>query len=220
MFPCLSVPVLRTFVHEVTIVSLDDETVSTEQQNEVDVLSPVIPSTTIILLSNFNSQKDLKLIKIRPRLTRKVDVQKRDWAHVINVNQPLANFHELVPEVAHKVLDDGLPAGNACNTVIIVSLRVGHVSEASCIPSGTRRLCFCRGSHFCWKDCCCGIRNCSRRETYDEVPSSWLAFGLHVDSSTERSILLLSKPYRTRNLGTSSKRFFLPLSEFLRVMSK
>jgi hypothetical protein len=32
-------------------------------------------------------------------------IQKRDWAHVIDVNTPLANFHELVPEMAHKVLN-------------------------------------------------------------------------------------------------------------------
>ncbi|KAJ7310008.1 P-loop containing nucleoside triphosphate hydrolase protein [Mycena albidolilacea] len=29
-------------------------------------------------------------------------IQKRDWAHVIDVNTPLSNFHELVPEMAHK----------------------------------------------------------------------------------------------------------------------
>lgn len=36
------------------------------------------------------------------RLKRPI-VQKRDWAHVIDVNTPLSNFHELVPEMAHKV---------------------------------------------------------------------------------------------------------------------
>jgi hypothetical protein len=30
-------------------------------------------------------------------------VQKRDWAHVIDVNKPMKNFHKLVPEMAHKV---------------------------------------------------------------------------------------------------------------------
>ena len=28
-------------------------------------------------------------------------VSKRDWAHVIDVNQKLSNFHELVPQMAH-----------------------------------------------------------------------------------------------------------------------
>lgn len=30
-------------------------------------------------------------------------MKKRDWAHVIDVNTPLTKFHELVPEMAHKV---------------------------------------------------------------------------------------------------------------------
>jgi antiviral helicase SKI2 len=35
---------------------------------------------------------------------RNVQVQKRDWAHVVDVNKPMKNFHELVPNMAHKVL--------------------------------------------------------------------------------------------------------------------
>lgn len=34
------------------------------------------------------------------RRTAKIDA-KRDWAHVIDVNQQLSNFHELVPQMAH-----------------------------------------------------------------------------------------------------------------------
>jgi len=30
-------------------------------------------------------------------------VQKRDWAHEVDINKPMTNFHELVPEMAHKV---------------------------------------------------------------------------------------------------------------------
>lgn len=77
------------FEEQVNGITLDDEVVSTEQQNEIDEL---LPTTT----------KHLKPIKARPRHNRKANVQKRDWAHVINVNQPLANFYELVPEMAHK----------------------------------------------------------------------------------------------------------------------
>ncbi|KAK7686619.1 hypothetical protein QCA50_010219 [Cerrena zonata] len=36
------------------------------------------------------------------RTTRKANIQKRDWAHVIDINKPMTNFHELVPEMAHK----------------------------------------------------------------------------------------------------------------------
>lgn len=38
-----------------------------------------------------------------PKRTRAPHLQKRDWAHVIDVNTPLRNFHELVPDMAHKV---------------------------------------------------------------------------------------------------------------------
>ncbi|PBK76603.1 antiviral helicase [Armillaria solidipes] len=37
-----------------------------------------------------------------PKRTRAPHLQKRDWAHVIDVNTPLRNFHELVPDMAHK----------------------------------------------------------------------------------------------------------------------
>lgn len=30
-------------------------------------------------------------------------MQKRDWAHEVDINKPMTNFHELVPEMAHKV---------------------------------------------------------------------------------------------------------------------
>lgn len=36
------------------------------------------------------------------RTKRAPPLQKRDWAHVIDVNTPLAKFHELVPDMAHK----------------------------------------------------------------------------------------------------------------------
>ncbi|EKM61427.1 uncharacterized protein PHACADRAFT_156677 [Phanerochaete carnosa HHB-10118-sp] len=29
-------------------------------------------------------------------------VEKRDWAHVVDINKPMKNFHELVPDMAHK----------------------------------------------------------------------------------------------------------------------
>jgi len=30
-------------------------------------------------------------------------MQKRDWAHVVEVNKPMRNFHTLVPNPARKV---------------------------------------------------------------------------------------------------------------------
>lgn len=38
------------------------------------------------------------------RRTRRHKVQKREWAHVIDVRKPMTNFRELVPDMAHKVL--------------------------------------------------------------------------------------------------------------------
>ncbi|KAF8640787.1 hypothetical protein AX17_000436 [Amanita inopinata Kibby_2008] len=47
------------------------------------------------------TRSHLRPIKSRHR-TRDVIAQKRDWAHVIDVNTPLKNFHQLVPDLAHK----------------------------------------------------------------------------------------------------------------------
>jgi hypothetical protein len=37
------------------------------------------------------------------RVSRRANVQKRDWAHVVDIQKSTLNFHELVPEMAHKV---------------------------------------------------------------------------------------------------------------------
>ncbi|KAJ7292904.1 ATP-dependent RNA helicase [Mycena rebaudengoi] len=62
--------------------------VSTSTGNEIDQLLPT-------------TRSHLKPIK-NPRRRMQRIIQKRDWAHVIDVNTPLSNFHELVPEMAHK----------------------------------------------------------------------------------------------------------------------
>lgn len=48
------------------------------------------------------TRANLNPIKASQRKPRRANIQKRDWAHVIDVNKPLNNFHELVPEMAHK----------------------------------------------------------------------------------------------------------------------
>ncbi|KAJ7204463.1 antiviral helicase [Mycena pura] len=60
----------------------------TGSANEIDDLLPT-------------ARAHLKPVKTSRRRAHRV-VQKRDWAHVIDVNTPLANFRELVPEMAHK----------------------------------------------------------------------------------------------------------------------
>ncbi|KAI0347991.1 antiviral helicase [Trametopsis cervina] len=46
--------------------------------------------------SNLNSGTTEK------RGRRNIPTQKRDWAHVVDVNKPMSNFGELVPDMAHK----------------------------------------------------------------------------------------------------------------------
>ncbi|CDO73133.1 hypothetical protein BN946_scf185007.g187 [Trametes cinnabarina] len=48
------------------------------------------------------SRTQLNPITSARRPLRRAQVQKRDWAHVVDVNKPMTNFHELVPDMAHK----------------------------------------------------------------------------------------------------------------------
>ncbi|KAG6911376.1 hypothetical protein DXG01_001047 [Tephrocybe rancida] len=68
--------------------ALERDEIVASGASEIDEL---LPTTTT----------HLKPSKPQRRLKR-ANIQKRDWAHVIDVNTPLSNFHELVPEMAHK----------------------------------------------------------------------------------------------------------------------
>ncbi|KAL0951772.1 hypothetical protein HGRIS_008443 [Hohenbuehelia grisea] len=59
-----------------------------DSYNEIDDLLPT-------------SRTQLKPTR-KARPSRKANLQKRDWAHVVDINKPMTNFHELVPEMAHK----------------------------------------------------------------------------------------------------------------------
>ncbi|KAI0783389.1 antiviral helicase [Abortiporus biennis] len=48
-----------------------------------------------------SSTSHLKPVTPQRRI-RRGQVQKREWAHVVDINKPMTNFHELVPEMAHK----------------------------------------------------------------------------------------------------------------------
>ncbi|TFK77500.1 antiviral helicase [Pluteus cervinus] len=65
-----------------------DEPVPIQQGSEIDNFLPTTAS-------------HLKPVKAQSRKKR-AQYQKREWAHVIDVNTPLTNFHELVPVMAHK----------------------------------------------------------------------------------------------------------------------
>ncbi|KZT27539.1 antiviral helicase [Neolentinus lepideus HHB14362 ss-1] len=62
-----------------------------EHVMEIDDLLPMT-RTTLNPLSSSSSRRRIKHAKI----------EKREWAHVVDVNKPMTNFHELVPEMAHK----------------------------------------------------------------------------------------------------------------------
>ncbi|KAI0652358.1 antiviral helicase [Trametes meyenii] len=48
------------------------------------------------------SRSHLNPVTSSRRPLRRAQVQKRDWAHVVDVNKPMSNFRELVPDMAHK----------------------------------------------------------------------------------------------------------------------
>ncbi|EIW64030.1 antiviral helicase [Trametes versicolor FP-101664 SS1] len=48
------------------------------------------------------SRSHLNPIAATRKPLRRAQVQKRDWAHVVDVNKPMTNFAELVPDMAHK----------------------------------------------------------------------------------------------------------------------
>ncbi|KAF9245735.1 ATP-dependent RNA helicase [Melanogaster broomeanus] len=43
-----------------------------------------------------------ELLPTTTRRTKRATAVKRDWAHVVDINKPMTNFRELVPEMAHK----------------------------------------------------------------------------------------------------------------------
>ncbi|KAH9929726.1 antiviral helicase [Fomitopsis serialis] len=48
------------------------------------------------------TRSHLNAIKPARKPVRRANIQKREWAHEVDINKPMTNFHELVPEMAHK----------------------------------------------------------------------------------------------------------------------
>ncbi|KAI0257289.1 antiviral helicase [Lactifluus subvellereus] len=48
------------------------------------------------------TRAQLRPVSSTSRTAKRVPVHKRDWAHVVDVNKPMKNFHTLVPNLAHK----------------------------------------------------------------------------------------------------------------------
>ncbi|KDQ63053.1 hypothetical protein JAAARDRAFT_29053 [Jaapia argillacea MUCL 33604] len=66
-----------------------DAEVQVPQESEIDDLLPT-------------SRKHLHPVPSTHPPGRRTQVQKRDWAHVVDINKPMTNFYELVPQMAHK----------------------------------------------------------------------------------------------------------------------
>ncbi|KAI0334446.1 antiviral helicase [Cubamyces sp. BRFM 1775] len=61
-----------------------------------------IPPGTSADIDEFLPTSRSQLNPITRRPLKRAQVQKRDWAHVVDVNKPMTNFNELVPDMAHK----------------------------------------------------------------------------------------------------------------------
>ncbi|KAJ3535718.1 hypothetical protein NMY22_g6357 [Coprinellus aureogranulatus] len=68
------------------VMEVDDGSIS--QASEIDGLLPI-------------SRSNLKPSQ-PARRHRRPNIRKKEWAHIIDVNTPFNNFHELVPDMAHK----------------------------------------------------------------------------------------------------------------------
>ncbi|TBU50014.1 antiviral helicase [Dichomitus squalens] len=69
---------------------------------ETDGRMPLVNDMTDIDELLPTSRSHLNPVPTARRQLRRANVQKRDWAHEVDVNKPMTNFHELVPEMAHK----------------------------------------------------------------------------------------------------------------------
>jgi len=48
------------------------------------------------------------LLQAKGKLASSRRNKGKEWAHVVDVNQEMTNFHELIPEMAHQVIHSKL----------------------------------------------------------------------------------------------------------------
>jgi len=86
----------------------DEHDIPLDQSNEVDSFLPTSVSTLESIITAYSvtvvQRALLKPLQPSKRRGRRPVIQKRDWAHVIDVTLHCP-FHELVPEMAHQVLN-------------------------------------------------------------------------------------------------------------------
>ncbi|KAF7292537.1 ATP-dependent RNA helicase [Mycena kentingensis (nom. inval.)] len=93
------------------------------------------PTRTLEMTSTISSpplcRSYLKPVKAATRRAPKRIVPKRDWAHVIDANTPLSNFHELVPEMVHKLRHPApTPSKATANAEFVIFDDVHYVNDA------------------------------------------------------------------------------------------
>ncbi len=79
-----------------------------DENTDIDELLPTtvrLLCTSMLCFNTPSQRMHLRPVTSASAKSRRTLVQKKDWAHVINVNEPLSNFHELVPDMARKVSD-------------------------------------------------------------------------------------------------------------------
>ncbi|KAI0830808.1 antiviral helicase [Trametes gibbosa] len=91
-------------------VGLSRNSAGVEAPNEHIFLPPADDTDTVTAIGGATdvddllptSRSHLNPIASARKPLRRAQVQKRDWAHVVDVNKPMSNFYELVPDMAHK----------------------------------------------------------------------------------------------------------------------
>ncbi|THV06548.1 ATP-dependent RNA helicase [Dendrothele bispora CBS 962.96] len=93
------------------ILALDDVRAPRPNSSEIETSANILEDEISSIPVNANEEEidsllpmtrsQLKPVNAQNRVKRP-KIQKRDWAHVIDVRTPLMNFHELVPNMAYK----------------------------------------------------------------------------------------------------------------------
>ena len=129
--------------------------------------------------------------------------KSKEWAHVVDVNQEMTNFHELIPDMAHQVpsLTQSLPSppeyplshhisSILLETLMEVPFWTGQLPKRSGLSSWEWRFCVCCCAYFRGEDCCCRVCYCIGSQTYDKVISPPRPFAI----PSQTSLLNLKSP--------------------------
>ncbi|KIM88714.1 hypothetical protein PILCRDRAFT_2912 [Piloderma croceum F 1598] len=102
-----------------SLVELDEVSV-TNHRRDIEGYDEVLSKSTAIEITSAGKASELDGLlpttrtHLNPvtsvgRRPRRAKIQKRDWAHVVDINKPMTNFHEVVPVMAHKANIQAVP---------------------------------------------------------------------------------------------------------------